>query len=51
MRAMQEASINRIGDTFKIMANHEFFHGVWSNKELATGEYTHARACVNVFVA
>ncbi len=35
----QEKSIARIEDTFKIMANHEFFHGVWSNKDLATGAF------------
>ena len=32
---LKEASINRIDDTFKIMATHEFFHSCWSNEALA----------------
>jgi len=31
---LKEASITRIDDTFKIMANHEFFHSVWNNPAL-----------------
>lgn len=31
---LKEASIARIDDTFRIMANHEFFHGVWTNPSL-----------------
>jgi hypothetical protein len=29
---LKEASIARIDDTFKIMANHIFFRDVWANK-------------------
>lgn len=30
----REASITRIDDTFKIIANHVFFRDVWANREL-----------------
>lgn len=33
---LKEASINRIDDTFRIMATHEFFHSVWNNESLKT---------------
>lgn len=32
---LKEASVLRIDATFKIMANHKFFHNVWQNKTLA----------------
>ncbi len=31
---LKEASIARIDDTFRIMANHVFFRDVWANKAL-----------------
>lgn len=32
---LKEASIQRIDDTFRIMANHVFFRDVWANKALS----------------
>ena len=31
---LKEGSIQRVDDTFRIMANHEFFHDVWANPDL-----------------